>query len=1083
MISKVFINRPILAWVISITIMLAGIGAITILPIAQYPDIAPPTIRVSANYPGASADVVETSVTQVLEQQLTGLDGLTYFSSSSSSNGSVNVAVTFDKGTDPDIAQVQVQNKIQQAIPRLPQQVQAQGVTVRKSNSDFLMIVSVYDETNRSTNSDIADFLITNLQDEIARVDGVGDLNTFGSQYAMRIWLDPFRLASFNLMPSDVVSAIQAQNTQVAAGQIGAQPSSDMQMLNATVTAGSRLQNPDEFRAVIVKTQSDGSVVRLSDVATVEMGSERYNAVSRFNGHPSSGIGVQLSPGADALKTAELVKQKVAEVMHIFPEGYKVGFPRDSTHFIKLSIKEVIKTLLEAILLVVIIMFMFLQNWRATLIPTIAVPVVILGTFGVLAVFGYSINTLTMFGLVLSIGLLVDDAIVVVENVERVLDEEPHLTPKEATLKSMSQITGALVGIGVVISAVFLPMAFFGGSTGVIYRQFSITVVSAMILSVVVAIVLTPALTATFLKRRDPSSVRSANALVRFGTRFSEWFNTTFNRTIEGYFGTVKRVIARSGTFMLVYLGLTVALAFLFMRLPSGFLPTEDQGMAMIQYTLPPGATQPRTLEAAKRIEEYFLNDESRNTEDLFTISGFQFGGAGQNAGQGFVSLKHWSEREGKDNHVNAITQRATAALGGMRDVRFFALTPPPIQGLGQTSGFQMELQNTGGLSREEFRERRDQIIAAAQDEPELAAVRPSGLDDAPTLQVNVDREAVGALGLTQAAVDQTLGIAWGGMYVNDFVDRGRVKRVYIQGDAPYRSSPESINDWHVRGTNGRMAPFASFASTEWSMAPSSVSRFNGFPSFQIQGQAAPGYSSGEAMTKMEQLAAAVPGVSVAWSGLSYQEKLSSGQAPFLYAISILVIFLCLAALYESWSIPFSVMLVIPLGLLGSVLAVTMRGLLNDVYFQVGLLATMGLAAKNAILIVEFAAQAEREGMELVRAAVEAAKLRLRPIIMTSFAFMFGVLPLALSTGAGAQSRIAIGTAVLGGTFTATLLAIFFVPLFYVVVRKVFGGKVAALDDNTPSGSSPRGNSPHDDGQDESSATGKDVPLLEGAGI
>lgn len=1043
MISKVFINRPILAWVISIAIMLAGIGAILTLPIAQYPDIAPPTIRVSATYPGASADVVETSVTQVLEQQLTGLDGLTYFASSSSSNGSVNVAVTFDKGTDPDIAQVQVQNKIEQAISRLPQQVQAQGVRVRKSNSDFLMVVSVFDETNRSTGADIADFLGTNLEDEIARIEGVGDLNVFGSQYAMRIWLDPFKLASFGMIPSDVVGAIQAQNTQVAAGQIGGQPSPDSQMLNATVTAGSKLQTVDEFKQIIVRTQSDGSTVRLSDVAKVEMGSERYNAVSTFNGHPSSGIGVQLSPGADALKTAALIKNRIAELGHIFPEGYKIGYPRDSTHFIKLSIIEVVKTLLEAILLVVIIMFMFLQNWRATLIPTIAVPVVILGTFGVLAVFGYSINTLTMFGLVLSIGLLVDDAIVVVENVERLMEEEPELSPKEATLKSMDQITGALVGIGVVISAVFLPMAFFGGSTGVIYRQFSITVVSAMVLSVVVALVLTPALTATFLKPREHAgegSAESSNIFVRYGHRFSAWFNRTFASTIEGYTSSVKRLVARAGTLMLVYAGLSVALAALFLRLPSGFLPTEDQGMAMIQYTLPSGATQPRTLEAAAEIEKYFLSNEP-NTQDIFTISGFQFGGAGQNAGQGFVSLKPWEERSGKENHVNAVIQRATAALGGMRDVRFFALTPPPIQGLGQASGFELQLQNTGGLTREEFKARVDQLITTAQEESSLAAVRQSGLDDAPTLQVNVNREAVGALGLTQAAVDQTLGIAWGGSYVNDFVDRGRVKRVYIQGDAPYRSSPESLNDWHVRASNGSMAPFSSFATTEWSMTPNSVSRFNGFPSFQIQGQAAEGFSSGEAMNTMEELARQIPGVSVAWSGLSYQERLSSGQAPFLYAISLLVIFLCLAALYESWSIPFSVLLVVPLGLLGAVLAVTMRGLLNDVYFQVGLLATMGLAAKNAILIVEFAAQAEREGMKLVDAAIEAARLRLRPIIMTSAAFMFGVLPLALSTGAGAQSRIAIGTAVLGGTFTATLLAIFFVPLFYVVVRKIFGGE------------------------------------------
>lgn len=1041
MISKVFVNRPILAWVISIAIMLAGVGAIMVLPIAQYPDIAPPTIRISANYPGASAEVVEASVTQVIEQQLTGIDGLTYFASSSSSNGSVSITVTFDKGTDPDIAQVQVQNKVQQAISRLPQQVQAQGLTVRKANSDFLLIVSVHDETDQRSNADISDFLVSHLQDEIARVPGVGDINTFGAQYAMRIWLDPFKLASVGLMPSDIIAAIQAQNTQVAAGQIGAQPSPSTQMLNATVTARSRLQTPEEFRDIVVKTQTDGSTVRLSHVARVEMGSESYNAVSRFNGHPSSGIGVQLAPGADALATAELVKQKVDELSGTFPEGLKVGYPSDSTHFIKLSIQEVIKTLLEAILLVIIIMFVFLQNWRATLIPTIAVPVVLLGTFGILALFGYSINTLTMFGLVLSIGLLVDDAIVVVENVERVMEEEPELSPKEATIKSMNQITGALVGIGVVISAVFLPMAFFGGSTGVIYRQFSITVISAMSLSVVVAIVLTPALTATFLKPRGLSGERRErqSLLFRLGSRFADWFNGAFGRTVSGYHRNVKRVISKSGAFMLVYVGLAVLLAFMFMRLPTGFLPTEDQGMAIIQYTLPPGATQPRTLEAAYAVEEYFLEEEAANTEEMFTISGFRFGGAGQNAGQGFISLKHWSERQGPENHVNAITQRANRALGSLRDVQFFALTPPPIRGLGQSNGFQLELQNTGSLSREEFKARHDELLAAASQDPILAAVRPGGLDDAPTLKVNVDRDVVGALGISQSAVDNTLSVAWGGLYVNDFIDRGRVKRVYVQGDAEYRSSPESINLWQVRSASGAMAPFSSFATSEWSVAPSSLTRFNGFPSYQIQGQAAPGSSSGEAMDRIEQLASSIPGVTVAWSGLSYQERLSAGQAPLLYGLSVLVIFLCLAALYESWSIPFSVLLVIPLGLLGSVLAVASRGLLNDVYFQVGLLATMGLAAKNAILIVEFAAQAEKEGMALIDAAVEAARLRLRPIIMTSAAFMFGVLPLALSTGAGAQSRIAIGTAVLGGTFAATVLAIFFVPLFYVIVRKLFG--------------------------------------------
>ncbi len=1037
MISKIFVNRPILAWVISIAIMLGGIGAILTLPIAQYPDIAPPTIQISASYPGASAEIVETSVTQVLEQQLTGLDGLTYFSSNSNASGGVSIAVTFDKGVDPDIAQVQVQNKIQQALPRLPQQVQQQGVVVTKANNDFLLIVAVYDETDQRTATDISDYLVSNLQDELGRVPGVGSTRTFGAPYAMRIWLDPFKLSAVGAMPSDVTAAIQAQNTQVAAGQIGAQPAPESQMLNATVTAKSRLQTPEQFKNIIIKTQRDGSSVKLGDVARVELGSESYATVSRFNRHPSSGIAIQLAPNADALTTADLVKQRVSELSADFPAGFKVGYPRDTTDFIKLSIEEVVKTLLEAILLVIIVMFAFLQNWRATLIPTIAVPVVLLGTFGILSLFGYSINTLTMFGLVLSIGLLVDDAIVVVENVERVMAEEPNLSAKEATLKSMTEITSALVGIGVVISAVFLPMAFFGGSTGVIYRQFSITVISAMSLSVLVALVLTPALTATFLQRHEHRSEGVASKPSLFG-RFFTWFNETFTSLTNSYTNGVQRTIGKTGAFMVLYLGLAVLLGFLFFKLPTGFLPTEDQGIAIVQYTLPPGATQPRTLAASRAVEDYFLTKEEKNTNQMFTITGFQFGGAGQNAGIGFIALRPWDERKGKENNATSIANRANMALSGLRDAQVFSLTPPAIQGLGQTNGFQLELQNTGGLSRAEFKARRNQVLAEAAQNPALAAVRPGGLEDAPTLKVNVDQEAVGALGIAQTAVDQTLGIAWGGVYVNDFIDRGRVKRVFVQGDADYRGSPESLDNWFVRTDNGTMAPFSSFATTEWSIAPAGLSRFGGFPSYQIQGQAGVGTSSGEAMKIMENLVSKIPGVSVAWSGLSYQERLSSGQAPLLYGLSLIVIFLCLAALYESWSIPLSVLLVIPLGLLGSILAVTFRGLLNDVYFQVGLLTTMGLAAKNAILIVEFAAQGEAEGKGIVESAVNAAKLRLRPILMTSFAFIFGVLPLAISTGAGAQSRIAIGTAVIGGTLTATILAIFYVPLFFVIVRKLF---------------------------------------------
>ncbi|TRW14566.1 efflux RND transporter permease subunit [Glacieibacterium frigidum] len=1034
--SRVFIDRPIFAWVIAIVIMLAGIAGILSLPVAQYPDIAPPQVNIRANYPGASAETLESSVTSVIEQQLTGIDGLIYFSANSSSSGQVSVSVTFEKGTDPDIAQVQVQNKVQQALPRLPQQVQAQGLTVTKSNPDFLMVVSVYDETDRTTSADIADYLVSTLQDKIGRIEGVGDFNVFGAQYAMRIWLDPFKLASVQLMPSDITAAIESQNTQVAAGQIGGQPSPDAQMLTATVTARSRLTTPEEFRNVIVKTQTDGSKVLLSDVARVELGSENYNQTGRLNGHPSTGIAIQLAPGADALKTAELVRAEMANQAKSFPPGYKYEFPNDSTAFIKLSIEEVIWTLGEAIILVVIVMFVFLQSWRATLIPAIAVPVVLLGTFGVLAVAGFSINVLTLFGLVLSIGLLVDDAIVVVENVERVMEENPDIGPREATIQSMEEIQTALIGIALVLSAVFLPMAFFGGSVGVIYRQFSITIVSSMILSVVVALVLSPALAATLLKRPDHD--RKTGRIGRLGRRFNDWFARTSDRYRNG----VQTVIKRRFLAIIVYVGIVALLAVLFVRLPTSFLPAEDQGIAQLQYTLPPGATQARTIQAVEAIERYFLEEE-KNTRVMLAVVGSSQQGSGQNTGRGFVAFKPWEEREGEENSAAAITKRATAALSAeLRDVKFFALNPPPVRGLGQSSGFNMQLLNTGGLSRAEFKAARDRLVAAAQDDPALSGVRQNSLEDVPTLQVIVDQEKVGALGIAQASVDATLSTAWGGSYVNDFVDRGRVKRVYVQGDAPYRSRPEDLSNWFVRTASGAMAPFSSFARTEWQQAPTTLARFNGQPAYEIQGDAGAGGSSGDAMNRIMELAAQQPGVSVEWSGLSYQERLSGGQTPILYALSLLMIFLCLAALYESWSIPFSVLLVIPLGLVGAALGVSLRGLSNDVYFQVGLLTTMGLAAKNAILIVEFAEQAEKAGKSALDAALEAARLRLRPIIMTSLAFIFGCVPLAISTGAGAQSRLAIGTAVIGGMLTATVLAIFYIPLAYVLVRGLFRSKL-----------------------------------------
>ncbi|MBA3896219.1 MAG: efflux RND transporter permease subunit [Sphingomonadaceae bacterium] len=1037
--SRVFIDRPIFAWVTAIIIMMLGAGGILILPVEQYPDIAPPSVGIRANYPGASAETVESSVTQIIEQQLTGIDGMLYFSSSSSASGSVSITVTLDKSVNADIAQVQVQNKVQQALPRLPQQVQQQGLTVTKSNADFLMVVSVYDETDRVTSPDVGDYLVSNIQDAIGRVPGVGDVNVFGSQYAMRIWLDPFRLAAVKLMPSDVIAAIQAQNAQVAAGQIGGQPSPDTQMLNATVTARSRLTSPEQFRHILVKTQTDGSRVLLQDVARVELGPESYGTVSRLNGHPGAGIAIQLAPGADALKTAKLVRTEVEQLAKGFPEGYQYAYPLDSTPFIKLSVSEVVKTLIEAILLVVLVMFLFLQSWRATLIPAIAVPVVLLGTFGVLAVAGFSINTLTLFAMVLAIGLLVDDAIVVVENVERVMEEDPNIGPREATIQSMDEIQTALIAIALVLSAVFLPMAFFGGSTGVIYRQFSITIVSAMLLSVFVALTLSPALAATLLKRPDAEARSGGNRLVARAHDYGERFNAWFRRTSDRYRDAAGKIIERRRPALVVYAILVALLAFVFLRLPTSFLPNEDQGRSQIQFTLPPGATQARTIAVAKTIERYFTTREKSNIDAVYTVSGQSQAGSGQNAGRGFVALSPWDQRKGKDNSSAAINQRATKVLGReVRDAQIFALDPPAVRGLGQSTGFTLELLNSSGLSRDVFKARRDALLDAAGADLNLASVRQNALDDNPTLKVDVDQEKVGALGLTQSQVDSTLATAWGGTYVNDFIDRGRVKRVYVQGDAPYRSRPEDLADWFVRSSNGEMAPYTAFARTSWAQAPTSLSRFNGIPSYEIQGQAAPGKSSGDAMTRIAALAAQLPGVSVAWSGLSYQERISGGQAPYLYALSMIVIFLCLAALYESWSIPLSVMMVIPLGLVGAAIAVALRGLENDVYFQVGLLTTMGLSAKNAILIVEFAELAEKRGKAPIDAALEAARLRLRPIIMTSLAFIFGVLPLAISTGAGAKSRVAIGTAVVGGTLTATLLAIFFVPLFFVLVRTLF---------------------------------------------
>ena len=1039
MLAKFFIDRPIFAWVLAIATMLFGLMALRALPIALYPDVAPPTVSVTATYSGASAGTLENSVTQILEQQLVGIDGLQSFSSSSSSTGTATITVTFDQGTDADNAQIQVQNKIQQALPRLPSEVQRQGVTVAKAQSDFLQIMAIFDETDRASSTDISDYLVSNFQDALSRVPGVGGVQVFGSEYAMRIWLDPSKLAAYGLMPSDVDAAIQAQNTQISAGRIGALPAPAGQELNATVTAQSRLRTPEQFENIILRGNTGGSKVLLKDVARVELGNEDYSIVTRLNGHPASGLAVQLAPGSNALATAEGVKTLAQDLAKGLPDGYALSFPLDNTDFIKLSVKEVVKTLAEAMVLVVLVMFVFLQNWRATIIPVISIPVVLLGTFGVLWLAGYSINTLTLFGIVLSIGLLVDDTIVVVENVERLMQEK-GLSPRDATIESMHEINGALIGIGVVLAAVFLPMAFFGGSTGVIYRQFSITIVTSVVLSVVVALILTPALCAVMLKPGHHGERRG----------FFGWFNRTFDRNLDRYERSVSGVLKRPLRFMLIYGALAVVLVVLYQRMPSGFLPSEDQGSNMVQFTLPVGASQARTLDVARSVERHYLEDEKDNTAAIFSIVGFGFGGSGQNTGLAFVALKDWADRKGVESRADSISNRAMAGFSAARDAQIYALSPPAIQGLGQSGGFSFQLQATPGTSRAQLLERRNQLLGLAMQDGNLAAVRPGGLEETPQLKVDIDQSKAVANGLALSDVAATLTSAWGSTYVNDFIDRERVKRVYMQGDGQFRSKPEDLDKWHVRSESGAMTPFSAFATSHWERGPDNLERYNGLASYAIQGQGAAGISSGAAMDTMESLAGQIDaGTAFAWSDLSYQERLSSGQAVWLYALSILIVFLCLAALYESWSIPLSVLLVIPLGVVGTLLAATMRGLEADIYFQVALVTTIGLAARNAILIVEFAEAAERRGATLVDAAIEGARLRLRPILMTSLAFIAGVTPLAISTGAGANSRIAIGTGVIGGTLTATVLAVFFIPLFFVLVRKM------ALRGRAPQAQSP----------------------------
>ncbi len=1023
-----FIDRPVFAWVIAILVMLVGVLAIQTLPISQYPGIAPPAIAITATYPGASAQTVEDSVTQIIEQQMSGLDGLRYMSSTSESNGQATITLTFDNGTNPDIAQMQVQNKLQLASVLLPEEVREQGLTVAKSVRNFLMVVAFVSRDGRLTNSDLGDYAASLVKDPISRVEGVGEVTLFESQYAMRVWLDPHKLNQYGLTPAEVASAIEAENAQVSAGQLGARPAELGQRFTATVNVQSRLATPEEFGAIRLRTQADGAVVQLSDVARIGLGSENYSRGARHLGRPAAGMAIRLATGANALETSAAVKRKLEELAPYFPPGMEAVFPFDTTPFVRISIGKVVTALFEAVALVFLVMYLFLQNFRATLIPAIAVPVVLLGTFGVLAAFGYTINTLTLFAMVLAIGLLVDDAIVVVENVARVMHEE-GLPPREATRRSMDQITSAIIGIALVLSAVFVPMAFFGGSTGVIYRQFSVTIVSAMLLSVLVALTLTPALTASLLRPidHDPHKRRGG---------FLGWFNRGFNRSVGIYTQGTGFMLKRRWVFFGVYTLLVVALGWFYPRLPSAFLPDEDQGILIMQAVLPAGATFERTEEVLKQIERHFLENEPEVVQELITVAGFSFAGQGQNMAIGFVRLKDWSERQRPDLGVRAIAGRAMQAFAGIRDAQVFAFPPPAVFELGTATGWDVQLQDRAGRGHDALMAARGQFLGMASKDPRLMAVRPNGREDEPQLQVEVDRTRAGALGLSLADINRTLAVAWGSAYIDDFIHEGRVKRVYLQADAPYRMLPEDLDIWYVRNKQGEMVPFSAFAELKWVHASPRLERFNGLPSAQILGQAAPGLSSGEAMAVVEELVGKLePGIGLEWTGLSFEERAAGTQGPLLYTLSVLVVFLTLAALYESWSVPFAVILVVPIGVLGAVLAAMGRGLPSDIYFQVGLLATMGLAAKNAILIVEFARTLQDQGRDAMSAALEAARLRIRPIVMTSLAFGFGVLPLAISTGAGSGGQNSVGTGVLGGVVASTMLGVFFVPLFFVLIR------------------------------------------------
>ena len=1048
--SKFFIDRPIFAWVIALVIMLVGALSILKLPINQYPAIAPPAIAIAVTYPGASAQTVQDTVVQVIEQQLNGIDNLRYIESSSNSDGSMTITATFNQGTSPDTAQVQVQNKLNLATPLLPQEVQQQGIRVTKSVKNFLMVIGVVSTDGSMNRDDLANYIVSNMQDPISRTAGVGDFQVFGAQYAMRIWLDPAKLNNFKLTPVDVKTAIAAQNVQVASGQLGGLPAMPGQQLNATIIGKTRLQTAEQFKAILLKVNQDGSQVRLGDVADVALGGENYSINAQYNGKPASGLAVKLAAGANALDTAKALRKTIAALEPFFPQGMQVVYPYDTTPVVTESIKGVVETLVEAIVLVFLVMFLFLQNFRATIITTMTVPVVLLGTFGILAAAGFSINTLTMFGMVLAIGLLVDDAIVVVENVERVMSEE-GLSPKEATKKSMGQIQGALVGIALVLSAVLLPMAFFAGSTGVIYKQFSITIVSAMALSVMVALIFTPALCATMLK----PIAKGDHGTAKRG--FFGWFNRNFDRSVRGYERTVGSILRHKAPYLLVYVIIFAGMIWLFTRIPTSFLPEEDQGVLFAQVQTPSGSSAERTQAVLDEMREYLLTTESDTVASVFTVNGFNFAGNGQSSGLGFIMLKPWHERSSQ-NTVFSLAARAQQHFFSFRDAMVFAFAPPAVLELGNAIGFDVYLQDQAGIGHDKLMAARNQFLGLAAQSKVLAQVRPNGLNDEPQYQLSIDDERASALGLSIADINNSLSIALGASYVNDFIDRGRVKKVFVQGKPSSRMSPEDLQKWYVRNSAGVMVPFSAFAKGEWVYGSPKLSRFNGVAAMEILGAPAPGYSTGQALAEVEAIAAKLPaGVGISWTGLSYEEKLSGSQAPALFALSLLMVFLCLAALYESWSIPIAVVLVVPLGIIGALLATTLRGLSNDVYFQVGLLTTIGLAAKNAILIVEFAKELHEQGRSLIDAAVEACRMRLRPIIMTSLAFILGVVPLAISTGAGSGSQHAIGTGVIGGMITATILAIFWVPLFFVSVSSIGGEKKHKKPDTTETPSNEAG--------------------------